>query len=137
MKTSDLDVLATVYIKEGKILIYVTGWAPEPVEITFNNCFHHVTVQNLKLYYMDGLGIVSQLSENICINRVDVIPPPGPKRIIAAFADCFHFSDCYGLVKIENCLISGTHDGPINIHGTYLRIMKADSSKVIVRFMQK
>jgi hypothetical protein len=101
----------------------------------FNNCSHNVTFQNLKLYYMDGLGIVSQLSENIFINNVDVAPPPESNRIIAAFADCFHFSGCYGLIKIENCLVSGTHDDPINIHGTYLRIVKSDSHKVIVRFI--
>jgi len=101
----------------------------------FNNCSHHVTFQNLKLHYMDGLGIVSQLSENIFIDKVNVVPPPGSNRIIAAFADCFHFSGCYGIVKIENCLISGTHDDPINIHGTYLQIIKADTNRMVVRFM--
>lgn len=101
----------------------------------FNNCSHNVTFQNLKLHYMDGLGIISQLSENVTINKVDVVPPPESGRIIAAFADCFHFSNCYGLIKIENSQISGTHDDPINVHGTYLRVIKTDSNEVVLRFM--
>jgi hypothetical protein len=101
----------------------------------FNNRSHNVIFENLKFYYIHGLGIVSQFSENIFINRVSVAPRPGSGRVIAAFADCFHFSGCYGLVRIENCFTSGSHDDPVNIHGTALRIMKADSNKITVSFM--
>ena len=101
----------------------------------FNNRSHNITFENLKFYYIHGLGIVNQFSENIFINRVSVAPRPGSGRVIAAFADCFHFSGCYGLVRIENCFTSGTHDDPVNIHGTALRIMKGDSNRMTVRFM--
>lgn len=101
----------------------------------FNNCSSDVTFENLKFYYIHGLGIVSQLSKNIFINNVSIAPKPGSGRVIAAFADCFHFSGCYGLVRIENSLCSGSHDDPVNIHGTALRIMKADANKIVVRFM--
>jgi hypothetical protein len=101
----------------------------------FNNCSVNVTFKNLKFYYIHGLGIVSQLSKNISINNVSIAPKPGSGRVIATFADCFHFSGCYGLVKIENSHCSGSHDDPVNIHGTALRIIKADSNKLIVRFM--
>lgn len=101
----------------------------------FNNCSSDVTFENLKFYYIHGLGIVSQLSKNISIINVSIAPKPVSGRVIAAFADCFHFSGCYGLVRIENSVCSGSHDDDINIHGTALRIMKADSNKIIVRFM--
>lgn len=101
----------------------------------FNNRSHNVTFENLKFYYIHGLGIVSQLSENIDIDKVSVAPRPGSGRVIAAFADCFHFSGCYGFVRIEDCLASGSHDDPINVHGTYLRITGSDSTKVILKFM--
>ncbi|KAA9036542.1 right-handed parallel beta-helix repeat-containing protein [Ginsengibacter hankyongi] len=101
----------------------------------FNNRSHNVTFENLKFYYIHGLGIVSQLSENIDINEVSVAPRPGSGRVIAAFADCFHFSGCYGSVTIEDCLASGSHDDPINVHGTYLRITSSDSDKVLLQFM--
>ncbi len=101
----------------------------------FNNRSHNVTFENLNFYYIHGLGIVSQLSENIDIKKVSVAPRPGSGRVIAAFADCFHFSGCYGSVRIEDCLTSGSHDDPINVHGTYLRITSSDRDKVVVRFM--
>jgi len=101
----------------------------------FNNCSSDVSFENLKFYYIHGLGIVSQLSKNIFISNVSIAPKPGSGRVIAAFADCFHFSGCYGFVRIENSLCSGSHDDPVNIHGTALRIIKADSNKIIVRFM--
>ena len=101
----------------------------------FNNCSSDVTFENLKFFYIHGLGIVSQLSKNISIKNVSVAPRPGSGRVIAAFADCFHFSSCYGLIRIENSFCSGSHDDPVNVHGTALRIIKADSNKIIVRFM--
>lgn len=101
----------------------------------FNNCSANVSFENLKFYYIHGLGIVSQLSKNISIRNVNIAPRPGSGRVIAAFADCFHFSGCYGFVRIENSLCSGSHDDPVNIHGTALRIIKADANKIVVRFM--
>ena len=101
----------------------------------FNNCSKNTSFDNLNFYFMHGLGIVNQLSENIFINRVSVAPRPGSGRVISAFADCFHFSGCYGSIKIENCQTSGAHDDPINVHGVYFRIIKSDSARLVVRFM--
>ena len=101
----------------------------------FNNFSSDVTFDNLKFYYVHGMGIVSQMSRSILIKNVDIAPKPGSGRVIAAFADCFHFSGCYGVVQIEDCVASGSHDDGVNIHGTALRIIKADSNKLTVRFM--
>ena len=118
---------------EGDILTMRDSYRDEVG--VFNNHSHNVTFENLKFYYIHGLGIVSQLSENIDIKKVSVAPRPGSGRVIAAFADCFHFSGCYGSIKIESCRASGSHDDPVNVHGTYLRITASDSDKVVVRFM--
>ncbi len=102
----------------------------------FINQSKNVTLENVKMHYMHGLGIVSQFSENIVFKKVNVVPRKEAKRAIAAFADCFHFSGCKGLIEIDSCRISGTHDDPINIHGTYLKIIKIeDGNRLIVRFM--
>ena len=54
---------------------------------------------------------------------------------LTAFADCFHFSGCKGLITIDSCLTSGAHDDPINVHGTHLQIMSVDAGKIRLRFM--
>ena len=82
-----------------------------------------------------GLGIVSQFSENISLLKVVVAPRENSGRIIASFADCFHFSGCRGLVKIDSCFTSGSHDDAVNVHGTHLQITKVDGGKITVRFM--
>jgi hypothetical protein len=85
---------------------------------------------------MHGLGIISQFSENISLVKVSVAPAKNSGRVIASFADCFHFSGCKGKVLIDSCFTSGSHDDPINIHGTHLQIVETNAgNKIKVRFM--
>jgi hypothetical protein len=70
----------------------------------------NIQLEDVKMHFMHGLGIVSQFSENISLLKVMVAPRENSGRIIASFADCFHFSGCRGLVKIDSCFTSGSHD---------------------------
>lgn len=95
-----------------------------------------IKLENLKMHYMHGLGIVSQFSENISLFKVIAAPRENSGRIISCFADCFHFSGCKGKILIDSCFTSGSHDDPINVHGTHLKITSIDADKrMIVRFM--
>lgn len=102
----------------------------------FINRSKNIRLENVKMYYMHGLGIISQFSENISMHKVTVAPRKNSDRIIASFADCFHFSGCKGLIEIDSCYTSGSHDDPVNVHGTHLKITQiiADN-KLRVRFM--
>ncbi len=96
----------------------------------------NVTLLDVNMNYMHGLGIVSQFSENLSMNHVVCAPNPYSGRLMASSADFMHFSGCKGLIDIKNCEFSGAHDDPINIHGTHLRIIKQiDKDKIVVRFM--
>jgi hypothetical protein len=95
-----------------------------------------MTFRDCNFYALPGMGIVSQFTENLVFERVNVIPRPGTIRTCAAWADCFHFSGCRGRILVDSCKFSGTQDDPINIHGTYLRLIeKTAPSQVLVRFM--
>jgi hypothetical protein len=96
----------------------------------------NTNLKDISMHYMHGLGIVSQFSENILFERVKVAPAEGSGRIIASFADCFHFSGCKGSIVIDQCFTSGAHDDPINVHGTHLKVKeKINSHTVRVEFM--
>lgn len=96
----------------------------------------NIRLEDVRMHYMHGLGIVSQFSQNISLIRVQVAPAEGSGRIIAAFADCFHFSGCRGSILIDSCYTSGSHDDPVNVHGTHLKIVSiGDDKKLRVRFM--
>jgi hypothetical protein len=96
----------------------------------------NIALDNVKMYYMHGLGIVSQFSENISFKKVSAAPAANSGRVISSWADCFHFSGCKGKISLDSCLTSGAHDDAINIHGTQLQIVKnPGSNKIRVRFM--
>lgn len=96
----------------------------------------NITLSNVQMHYMHGLGIVSQYSRNITMDKVKCMPRQGSGRLLAASADMMHFSGCSGKVKVDSCYFAGAQDDPINVHGTNLRIVeKVDSKTLRLRFM--
>jgi hypothetical protein len=96
----------------------------------------NIRLENVKMHYMHGLGIVSQFSENITLFKVEAVPRENSGRVISSFADCFHFSGCKGLILLDSCRTSGSHDDPMNVHGTHLQIAATDANnKLTVKFM--
>ena len=92
--------------------------------------------ENLNFYFLHGMGLVSQFSENITFDKVSIAPRPGSGRTCAAWADCIQLSGCRGEVIIDSCTFSGSQDDAVNIHGTLLRVVQILSkNRVIVRFM--
>ena len=123
---------SNVNYKEGQILTTRSHFR-DHVGI-FVNRSKNISLDDVALHYMHGLGVVSQFSENLSYNKVDITPWRG--RTIAAFADGMHFSGCKGHIEIKDCRFKGLHDDPINVHGTYLKIEKIDSpDTVTLKFM--
>lgn len=120
--------------KPGNILT-VRDIIRDQVGMHIREC-KNVTLEDLGMHYMHGLGIVSQYTENVTMRRVTCAPRPETGRIIASSADFMHFSGCRGKVIVEDCRFSGAHDDPINVHGTNLRIVgRPDANTLKVRFM--
>ncbi len=100
----------------------------------FINQSKNITLRNVTMHYMHGLGIISQYSEDLHYDSVLVVPSKG--RQIAAFADAMHFSGCKGNILIERCHFRGLHDDPVNVHGTHLQITDIEfPSRLTVKFM--
>lgn len=92
--------------------------------------------QDVNFYFLHGMGLVSQFSENLTFDRVSIAPDPKSGRTTAAWADGIHVSGCRGKVVIKDCTFSGLHDDPINVHGTHLRVVEQLSdTQIKVRFM--
>jgi hypothetical protein len=92
--------------------------------------------EHCHFYFMHGLGLVAQFSENLDFKNVDIAPRPGSGRTCAGWADLLHFSGCRGLVRIQDCHLEGMNDDAVNVHGTFLRIMNAPKpDQVLLRFM--
>lgn len=95
-----------------------------------------IYLKNVTMHYMHGMGIVSQFSENITYEAVHVKARKETGRLIAAFADSFHFSGCKGQITIKNCTTSGAHDDAVNVHGTHLKVIEeVAKNKINLMFM--
>jgi len=96
----------------------------------------NVSLNNVGLHYLHGLGIVCQFSDNVTFDGMIMAPRPETGRTVAAFADFLHISGCRGKVAILNSHFEGAHDDAINVHGTHLRIIDQPApNQVLVRFM--
>jgi len=97
-----------------------------------------ITYRNVKIHYMNGIGMVSQFCTGITIDSVWCAPRPGSGRVLACSADFLHFSGCRGSLKVLGSYFCGAHDDPINVHGTYLRIISdSDSESIALRAKRK
>jgi len=102
----------------------------------FQNRSKNISLHNLHMFSLHGLGIVSQFSENLYYDSVFIEPEKGSGRVIASSADGMHFSGCRGQITINHCRFNGMHDDPINVHGTHLKITEIVSSTTLkLRFM--
>jgi hypothetical protein len=102
----------------------------------FINRSKNISLHNLHMNSMHGLGIVSQFSENLNYDSVFVEPAQNSGRVIASSADGMHFSGCRGQITISNCRFSGLHDDPINVHGTHLKVTEIVSPNSLkIKFM--
>lgn len=82
-------------------------------------------LKNVNVHYSDGMGLLAQLSENITLDAFNVcLRGTNDSRYFTAQADATHFSGCKGLILSKNGLYEGMMDDAINIHGTYLKMIK-------------
>lgn len=94
----------------------------------------NVRLSHIRIYFMHGMGVVSQFSKDLSFNHVVVKAKDG--RTCAAWADVLHFSGCSGKIEIAGSYLSAANDDAINVHGTFLKITeKLSSTQVKVRFM--
>lgn len=102
---------------------------------TFINNSKNIEIRGVDYNFLGNFGIVSQFSENVSFIKVNFEPFAGSGRTNAGFADFLQFSSCKGLLKIIDCRFAGSHDDPINIHGTHLQVVETISpNKVIVEY---
>ncbi len=96
----------------------------------------NISLYNVHMQYMQGLGIVSQFSENLHYENVFVEPDTQSGRVMASSADGMQFSGCKGQITVANCRFKGMHDDAINVHGTHLKIVDVLSpTSLKIRFM--
>lgn len=78
-----------------------------------------------------AMGILGQLSSNICIDNfsTDVSYHKNAKQTLTA--DAMHFVHCDGKLEIKNCKISDSMDDALNVHGMYTVVNSIDENSIL------
>lgn len=118
------------------MVIAMRNWKrPTPGIFLSHNQNTHL--ENVKVHYAQGMGLLAQLCEDITLEGFGVcLRGDDDPRYFTTQADATHFSGCKGKISSCNGLYEGMMDDAINVHGTYLKIVKRiDAHTVIGRYM--
>ncbi len=94
-------------------------------------------LENVKVHYAEGMGLLAQMSEDITLDGFCVsLRGDNDPRYFTTQADATHFSGCKGKIRSVNGLYEGMMDDAINVHGTYLKVVeRIDNYTVKGRYM--
>lgn len=93
----------------------------------------NTVLENIQIHYAEGMGLLAQMSENITLEKFSVcLRNSNDPRYFTTQADATHFSACKGKIISQNGLYEGMMDDAINIHGTYLKVIKRVDNKTLV-----
>ena len=99
----------------------------------FINNSKNISVENTTLYNGFGMGCVAQRSENIYLHKFNTQHKEG--KYFSINADATHFTNCKGLVMLEDCHFTNQLDDGLNIHGIYTKITKKAEDCLTVKYM--
>lgn len=119
----------------GTVIAMRTWHRPAPGIFLHHN--HNTILDNIKIHYAEGMGLLAQLCENITLHAFCVcLKGEDDPRYFTTQADATHFSGCKGKIISCNGLYESMMDDAINIHGTYLKVIKRiDDHTLIGRYM--
>lgn len=94
-------------------------------------------INNVKVHYAEGMGLLVQLCDNITLEDFGIcLKGNDDPRYFTTQADATHFSGCKGKIISRNGLYEGMMDDAINVHGTYLKVVKRmDDHTLVGRYM--
>lgn len=117
-------------------VVAMRGWG-RPTPGIFLSHDVNTTIENVKVHYAEGMGLLAQLCENITLEKFGVcLKGDADPRYFTTQADATHFSGCKGKIVSYNGLYEGMMDDAINVHGTYLKVVKrVDDCTLVGRYM--
>ena len=122
----------------GDVVLARDPFRPNPA--IFVNRSVDTRLEDCVIHSSPGIGLLAQRSENVAFcgggraedRRAGSFARPGCGRLTSLQADATHFSNCKGMVTVENCLFEGMSDDAINVHATCLQIESVPDAHTLV-----
>jgi hypothetical protein len=113
-------MIPDISAKEGDILVFSPRNRDVPGFVISDSSDIHLTA--VTIHHCGGMGVIAQRSADLFLKKLQVIPPPGGRRIVSTTADATHFVNCSGRIELLDCLFEQQKDDATNIHGLYAKI---------------
>lgn len=108
-------------------------WGHRPAAGIFVDECKDTKINDVKIHYCEGMGLIAQMSENITLDGFGVcLRGDDDPRYFTSNADATHFSACKGKIVSINGLYEGMMDDAINVHGSYLRVVERKNASTVV-----
>lgn len=122
-------------LKKDMVLTLRTFYRPNPG--IFIERSNQVDLASVKVHYAEGMGLVAQTSQDISLDHFSVcLKGDSDPRYFTTQADATHFSGCKGKIISINGTYENMMDDAINVHGTYLKIIKQENpTALVVKYM--
>lgn len=105
-------------------VISLRSWERPAPGIFMTHC-EDTRIENVRMHYAEGMGLMAQMSEDITLDGFSVcLKGEDDPRYFTTQADATHFSACRGKIISVNGLYEGMMDDAINVHGTYLKVVR-------------
>lgn len=116
-------------------VVALRSWA-RPTPGIFLSHDTDTRIENVRVHYCEGMGLLAQLCEDITLRGFGVCLREGGGRYFTSQADATHFSGCRGRITSVDGLYEGMMDDAINVHGTYLKVVRRIDDRTLVgRYM--
>lgn len=113
-------------------VVVMRGWG-RPTPGIFVSHDVNTTLENIRIHYAEGMGLLAQMSKDITLNKFSVcLRGHDDPRYFTTQADATHFSGCQGVITSREGLYEGMMDDAINVHGTYLKVQKRVDDKTLI-----
>ena len=114
----------------GTVLAMRSWHRPAPA--IFIDGSTNTTLLRTTVRYAEGMGLLAQMSTDITLKGFQVaLDGADDPRYFTTQADATHFSGCRGTIRSTDGLYEGMMDDAINVHGTYLKITKRLSDRLV------
>lgn len=78
-----------------------------------------INISGISVYSSSAMALIAQLSGDIRVEGFNVVPVPDTDFMISANADATHFVNCFGQIRLVDCVFKGQLDDALNVHGIY------------------
>jgi hypothetical protein len=117
-------------LKPGAVYVTRCTYRPNPAVLMYRA--HRTLFEDVIVRASGGMGIIAQRCRDVTVRgsgtaksrTAGAMARKGSGRVTSMQADATHFSNCKGLIVVENCYFEGMVDDAINVHSTCLKIEK-------------